>query len=298
MRIVMTGGTSGIGLEAARDLLKRGHQIDLGVRRPERAPADIRKRANLLPLDLGDLASVRAFADTIAPGADALLFNAGIQVISDQRSAQGFELTFATNHLAHLLLVERLAPGLAQNGRIVMTASGVHDPEAKTGMPPPRHADARLLAFPENDPGRDAKPADGGRRAYCSSKLCNVMTGRELAKRLAATRPDLAIATFDPGFNPGTGLARDYGPIGEAVFKTVLKLVVHGENVTSPPVSGRALAALTADAQYASARGDYFSMRHHKMKPWTPSTLARDDAACAKLWDDSRSLLADAGFPA
>lgn len=298
MRIVMTGGTSGIGLEAARVLLKAGHQLDLGVRRPETAPADIRAKANLLPLDLGDLASVRAFADRVTPGADALLFNAGIQVVSDQRSAQGFELTFATNHLAHLLLVERLAPGLAQNGRIVMTASGVHDPDAKTGMPPPKHADARKLALPETDPERDPKADAAGRRAYCSSKLCNVITGRELAKRLAVTRPDLAIATFDPGFNPGTGLARDYGPIGQAIFKTVLKLIVHGENVTSPPKSGGALAALTTDPHYATARGDYFSMRHHKMQPWTPSVLARDDAACAKLWDDSRKLLADAGFPA
>lgn len=296
MRIVMTGGTSGIGLMAARALLKAGHELHIGVRRPEAAPADIRRNATLLPLDLADLASVRAFAERIAPGVDALLFNAGIQVVSDQRSTQGFEITFATNHLAHLWLANQLADGLARNGRIVLTASGVHDPEGKTGMPPPLHADARRLAFPENDPQRDPQSGMAGRRAYCSSKLANVMTGRELAKRLAASRPDLAVSSFDPGFNPGTGLARDYGPAAQLIFKTVMPLVIRGENVSSPAVSGRALAALVADPAYAGARGDYFSMRHNKMTPRAPSALARDDAACAKLWDDSVSLLDDAGF--
>lgn len=292
MRIVMTGGTSGIGLEAARALLKGGHELHIGVRRPETAPGDISRKAKLLPLDLADLKSVRAFADAIAPGADALLFNAGIQVVSDQRSAQGFEITFATNHLAHLLLVDRLAPGLAKKGRIVLTASGVHDPEGKTGMPPPLHADARRLAFPETDPQRDAKPGMAGRRAYCASKLANVMTGRELAHRLAATRPDIAVSTFDPGFNPGTGLARDYGPAAQLIFKTVMKAFIHGENVSSPPVSGRALAALVTDPAYASARGTYVSMRKNKATIRPPSALAQDDAACAKLWDDSIALIA------
>lgn len=292
----MTGGTSGIGLEAARALLKDGHALEIGVRRPETAPADIRRLATLHQLDLADLRSVTAFAECITPGADALLFNAGIQVTSDQRSAQGLERTFATNHLAHLLLLGHLARDLAPGGRIVLTASGVHNADEKTGIPPPRHAEARLLAFPETDSARDPQPGVAGRRAYAASKLCNVMTGRELAKRLSSTRPDIAAATFDPGFNPGTGLARDYGAIADLLFKTVLPLVIHGENVTSPPRSGRALAALVADAAYAAARGNYFSMRNHTLQPREPSALARDAAACAKLWEESQALLAEAGF--
>lgn len=295
MRIVMTGGTSGIGLVAARTLIAEGHDLHIGVRNPGAAPADIRA-ATLLPLDLGDLASVASFAGRVAPGANALLFNAGIQATNDKRSPQGFEITFATNHLAHLLLTERLAGGLAANGRVVLTASGVHDPDGKTGIPPPKHADARRLAFPDTDPDRDANAGTAGRRAYAASKLCNVMTGRELAKRLAGTRPDIAVASFDPGFNPGTGLARDYGPVAQFLFKSVLGLVVRGENVSSPPVSGRALAALVADPAHADARGDYFSMRHNKLTPRPPSMLARDDAACARLWDDSVDLLREAGF--
>ncbi|MDX2235788.1 MAG: SDR family NAD(P)-dependent oxidoreductase [Hyphomonadaceae bacterium] len=296
MRIVMTGGTSGIGLVAARALLKAGHALTVGARDPARAPADLRRGATFLPLDLGDLASVRAFADAAGAGADVLLFNAGIQVVSDQRTAQGFEVTFATNHLAHLALLHRLAPGLAPHGRVVLTASGVHDPEAKTGMPPPFHADARRLAFPENDPQRDAAAGMAGRRAYCASKLCNVMTGRELARRLAPGRPDVSVATFDPGFNPGTGLARDYGPAAQFVFRHVMGLVVRGENVTRPAISGAALATLAVDPAFAGARGAYFSMRRHRLTEVAPSTLARDDAACAALWTDSGALLRDAGF--
>jgi NAD(P)-dependent dehydrogenase (short-subunit alcohol dehydrogenase family) len=296
MRILMTGATSGIGLEAAKALLRGGHTLIVGARRPEAAPRAL-AGATFLPLDLGDFASVRAFSQKgAAAKPDALLFNAGIQVVRDTRNAQGMELTFATNHLAHQMLVRDLAPGLPAHGRVVLTASGVHDPDAKTGVPPPRHADARLLAFPENDPARDANAGMAGRRAYASSKLCNVMTGRELARQLTASRTDIAVATFDPGFNPGTGLARDYPLVAQVIFKTVMKALIHGENVTSPDRSGRCLAALVTDVAYANARGAYFSMRHHKMIEVQPSTLARDDAACAKLWTDSAALLADAGF--
>lgn len=292
MRIVMTGGTAGIGLVAARRLLRDNGSLVIGARRPDRAPAGFQGRVDVKPLDLADLEQVRAFADRVAqgPAIDALLMNAGLQNVTGGRSKQGYELTFAANHLAHHLLLRLLLPRMAANGRIILTASGTHDPAEKTGMPPPLHADARRLAHPETDPQRDARSGVAGRRAYSTSKLCNVMTVRELARRAAAERPDLMVAAFDPGFTPGTGLARDYPFPLSLVFRFIFPLLFHGERVSTPANSGRLLAELATDPRWAGARGDYIAVRGQELKAVPPSELARDDAACAALWTDSEAL--------
>ena len=85
--LVMTGGTGGIGAEAARGLVAAGHRLTIGARDPAAVPAG----ATGLPLDLADLASVRHFAAAVgAEPIDALVLNAGIQVSAERRSAQGF----------------------------------------------------------------------------------------------------------------------------------------------------------------------------------------------------------------
>ncbi|MBX9730936.1 MAG: SDR family NAD(P)-dependent oxidoreductase, partial [Sphingomonas sp.] len=103
----MTGATSGIGLEAAKALIaKPGVSLVIGARRPDSLPAPLVGRVIALPLDLDNLDSVAEFArDVAALGPiDAVIGNAGIQIVSPQRSAQGFERCFAVNHLAHYLL--------------------------------------------------------------------------------------------------------------------------------------------------------------------------------------------------
>ena len=298
MRVIMTGATSGIGLVAARKLLEQGVDLVVGARRPDDAPADLKARATLTPLDLADLASVERFAKVAAALSpfDALVLNAGLQVTSAQTSAQGLELTFAANHLAHFLLIDRLVSGLGSGGRVVITSSGTHDPRQKTGMPPPLHADARKLAYPQTDRDRDAKPGTAGRRAYSTSKLCNVMTARELPRRLADTRPDVAAAAFDPAYVPATGLVRDYPAPARFIVAHVLPRLMAGRPwVSTPEVSGGYLADLASGAEGGSAHGDYFSVRALKLTNIAPSDLARDDAACARLWDDSRALLRELG---
>jgi NAD(P)-dependent dehydrogenase (short-subunit alcohol dehydrogenase family) len=293
MQIVMTGGTSGIGLEAVRSMLSRGvSRPIIGVRNPDMVPADIAGRIEPRILDLANLSSVRAFADGLAgQPIDILMLNAGGQISGSATSADGFERTFAVNHLAHYLLIRLLLPQMAQNGRIIITASGTHDPAAKTGMPAPRHADAQSLAFPDTDTTRKDSAAVEGRRAYSTSKLCNVMTARELAVRTVVERPDVSIMSLDPAFVPGTGLARDYPAWASWLFRNILPLVVRGEGVSTPPVSGRLLADLALEPAYAGQRGDYWSVRHKQLKNIAPSVLARDDAACAKLWNDSAALV-------
>jgi NAD(P)-dependent dehydrogenase (short-subunit alcohol dehydrogenase family) len=294
MRIVMTGATSGIGRFAARDLLAAGATLIVGARRPDAAPREIARRAQLLPLELGDLASVRAFAEAAAVGGpiDRLVLNAGLQVVQDTRSAQAFELTFAANHLAHQLVIELLSPHLAPQARVILTSSGTHDPAENTRMPAPRHADALRLARPDTDLERDIDSGTAGRRAYSTSKLCNVMTARTLARRLASDRPDVAVAAFDPGLTPGTGLARAYPPPFGLVFRYVLPLVMPRDRRSTPEVAGRLLASMVLDPAYASARGGYFRVRGRDLVEKPPSVLAQDDAAGDRLWADSDTLLA------
>jgi NAD(P)-dependent dehydrogenase (short-subunit alcohol dehydrogenase family) len=294
MRIFMTGGTSGIGLEAARALLAQdGVDLTIAARRPEAVPSALRGKARIAPVHLESLASVRDLAESLGTEApfDALLLNAGVQCTSPMTSQDGFELTFAVNHLAHYLLARLLVPSMAQGGRIIFTASGTHDPAEKTSVPPPRHADAAKLADPSQDAQRDANPMTAGRRAYSSSKLCNIMTARELSRRLQPSRPDIAVTAFDPGFTPGTGLARNYpGPTG-LLFKYLLPLITRrGPGVSTPAISGRLLADLGTKPAYAEAHGLYFAVRSGVLRQLEPSVLARDPAACAALWSDSARM--------
>lgn len=293
MRVVMTGGTSGIGLEALRSMLERGIKMPvLGARDASRLPADLKDKVHCRPLDLNSLASVRAFCASLnGQQIDALVLNAGGQIPGEAKSADGFERTFAVNHLAHFLMIRLLLPNLNQLARIVITSSGTHDPEAKTPLPVPHHSDANMLAYPETDPQRDAKSGTAGRRAYSSSKLCNVMTARELAFRTAETRSDLSIMAIDPGFVPGTGLARDYPAVANWMFRNIIPLFARGEGTSRPKISGRLMADLILDETHSHARGEYWSVRSHVLKLVDPSIIARDPVACAKLWDDSTLLV-------
>jgi NAD(P)-dependent dehydrogenase (short-subunit alcohol dehydrogenase family) len=165
----------------------------LGARRPG-PPA-----AETLPLHLAHLDSVRSFAAAVgerlgATPIDALVLNAGRSGDADGRSVDRLEITFAVNHLAHyLLLLRLLLPRLANHARIVLTTSGTHDPAQRAPLPPPRHANARLLAHLELDPVRDQRPRVAAGRAYTASKLCVVLTARALAAQPEAQARQLTV---------------------------------------------------------------------------------------------------------
>ncbi len=290
MRIVMTGATGGIGLEAAKRLVADSEvSLIIGARSPDRLPSGLAGRVEARPLDLTSLASAETFAATFADEAeiDVLILNAGVQNVSDATSADGFELSFAVNHLAHHLLIRALLPRLARDGRIILTASGTHDPDENTGLPPPRHIDAAKLAWPKQDPDLDIGRMTRGRRAYTASKLANVMTARELGRRL----PDLTTLALDPGFTPGTGLARDYPGPGGLIFRFILPwLVRRTARVSTPENSGRLLAALATDPRYAGLCGRYMAVRGEDLIETRPSAVAHDQALASRLWEDSVRL--------
>ncbi|GGV64486.1 oxidoreductase [Streptomyces griseoloalbus] len=129
---LVTGGYSGLGLETTRALVKAGAQVVVPARRPDsaREALDGLLRVEVSGLDLGDLESVRAFADGfLASGRtlDIVIGNAGIMACPETRVGPGWEAQFATNHLGHFALVNRLWPAIEPGGaRVVSVSSRGH----------------------------------------------------------------------------------------------------------------------------------------------------------------------------
>jgi NAD(P)-dependent dehydrogenase (short-subunit alcohol dehydrogenase family) len=127
---VVTGGYSGIGLETTRALANAGASVIVPARRPETAAANLDglKGTEVAELDLADLESVQAFAERrLADGRhiDLLINGAGVMACPETRTPGGWELQFATNHLGHYALVNRLLP-LLDGARVVSVSSGGH----------------------------------------------------------------------------------------------------------------------------------------------------------------------------
>ncbi|KHL12039.1 NAD(P)-dependent dehydrogenase (short-subunit alcohol dehydrogenase family) [Mumia flava] len=293
----MTGGTSGFGALAAQDLVRRPRtRVILGSRRavPYGEP---------LSLDLTRLDATERFAGTVATvlGDDrigALLLNAGvIRRDTDARTPDGFEVTFASNHLAHFLLLRRLAPRLADGAVVVITTSGTHDPATRAGLAPPRHADADLLAHPERDPGRDARPRRSGQHAYTASKLCAVLTARRFAADGDVRRRGITVVALCPGQVFGTGLAADLPLPMRAAWQVLGTPWVSRPLRAVRPTFNTAAAAAGALTDLATGHArppgaaSYAALRRGRVTWPEPSVLARDDDVADALWRDSAGLV-------
>ncbi|MEU6710218.1 SDR family NAD(P)-dependent oxidoreductase [Nonomuraea sp. NPDC046802] len=288
--IVMTGGTSGLGAHAAERMAAAGANLLIGARRPV--------QDGLVSLDLARLDSVRAFASAVgerlgsAP-IDVLVLNAGVSFHDiGQRTADGFETTFAVNHLAHYLLLRLLLPRLAHGGRVVITSSSTHDPELGGTLPPPRHADVKLLANPELDSELDTSPRAAGGRAYTTSKLCNLLTARALATQREAVAKQLTILAYDPGPTPGTGLSRNFSPPIRLVWSLLgspLGRLI--PRMTSQKAAGHTLADLCLGTVSPPSGQRYASLVRGRLTWPQPSELARDRSVGDALWHDSAALV-------
>jgi NAD(P)-dependent dehydrogenase (short-subunit alcohol dehydrogenase family) len=305
---IVTGANAGLGLACVRALLAREDDwhVVLAVRDVERGRAAIAdltgaERCKVLPCDLASLASVHAFAERFAaaqaeaelPPLRALICNAGLQLPSGTHvSADGYELTFAVNHLGHFALVQALLERLAPPARIVIVSSDTHDPARRTAMPAPRYTSAAQLADPASDTGSD-EPATLGRRRYTTSKLCNVLFAYELDRRLEHGARGIAVNAFNPGLMPGSGLARDYGTLQRLAWRFLMPALRVLPQVRGVRRSGRDLAALAGDARYEGASGLYFD----GLRPVRSSVDSYDEHAARDLWETSGRLTAAAAAP-
>ena len=180
-RILVTGGSAGLGAEAARALAAHGADVVIAVRdlaKGERAAAAVRANAapnagiELCELDLASLASVRACADRLLEEGkplQVLIANAGVMACPQGTTADGFETQFGTNHLGHFVFVNRLVPLLVAGApsRIVMLSSLGH-----------RMSDVDL-----DDPGFERTAYDPW-LAYGRAKTANVLFAVALDRRL------------------------------------------------------------------------------------------------------------------
>ena len=304
--VLVTGGNSGIGFACARELARSGWQV-LIASRDRRASAAAAERLARdagadavaeLALDLGSIESVRRLAREIAARdvpLRALVCNAGLQLSGARRvSADGFELTFAVNHLGHFLLTNLLLERLRAHApaRIVVVASGVHDPRLRTGMQKPAVTDVRTLA---ETGGPRAGPFDG-RLAYVNSKLCNLWFAYELGRRieaanLASAERPLSVNAFEPGLVPGSGLARDYPPVLRFIWNRILPGVARMLTAVIPTInpawkSGHALARLVRDPALTRVSGRYFPS-HTRWRDAPSSDASYDVDRARLLWEES-----------
>lgn len=306
---LVTGGNSGIGFECARELARRGWRVLIASRNREASAEAVRRiagesgvvAASALGLDLGALASVREFAREIERQdipLRALVCNAGIQVAGAQRlSVDGFELTFAVNHLGHFLLTNLLLSRLLAHApaRIVVVSSGVHDPKRTTGMPKPAVTDIQTLATT----GGAQSGRFNGQLAYVNSKLSNLWFTYELARRLAGaglSHDDgrLTVNGYDPGLVPGSGLAREYPAGLRFVWHRILPAVASVLTPVFPSIStaqqsGRALARLVWDPALAATSGRYFPS-HARWAEAASSDESHDAARARALWEESVTM--------
>lgn len=279
--VLVTGGTVGLGYQAALQIAKKhpDYFLVLASRTdPDSAPAALNKAtgrtcAVFLPLDLSSLAKIRSFAAEYAkkdyPPIRSLMLNAGLQITQGVKyTTDGYEMTFGVNHLGHALLFFLLRPYLADNARIVLTASGTHDPDIKTLVAPAKYTTAEELAHPTEETKKN-----DGRQRYGTSKLLNVMWSLALARRLNGRHSDAshnkdqnwATLTFDPGLMPGTGMARDTPPVLRFVWLHVLPHLIPlmrlaiTPNIHKTKESGASLARVAVGDDVEGLNGVYFS---------------------------------------
>jgi NAD(P)-dependent dehydrogenase (short-subunit alcohol dehydrogenase family) len=289
--IVMTGGTAGLGLVAG-ERMRQSPDVRLLVGARGQAQGGVETR----PLDLGRLANVRGFADAVdawlgeAGTIDALVLNAGTQVRDlDQRTEDGFETTFAVNHLAHYLLLRLLSPRLADGAIVVITTSNLHDPNTNP-IAPPEHADAERLARGEVTLRPGARDRMAAMRAYAASKLCDALTARALASSELARSRRLRVIAFNPGFTPGTRLTRNHSLAFRGVLALVARILGVFQRQNTVAGGGHLLADL-ALGHIVPPAGRFYASQFRRELTWPePSELARDDAVMAKLWRDSAAM--------
>ncbi|SFW90726.1 oxidoreductase [Amycolatopsis australiensis] len=291
--MLVTGANSGLGLRTAEVLAGKGARVLLACRSPERGAKalDIVKaaaagaRPELVPLDLSELASVRAAAararELTGDALDVLVNNAGVMATARGRTADGFELQLGTNYLGHAALTWLLMPALrgGKHARVVTLSS-----LAATG--------ARIHLDDPNAEHRRYNPA----AAYGQSKLANQVFAVELDRRLRAAGSDVLSVAAHPGYTAtglGSGMARSYSnPVVRAVLAGGHRI---GEALFAQSTRVGALPQLYAATADGVEGGSYFAPRglgNLRGHPARVPTLAaaRSESLGSALWELTAEL--------
>ena len=272
--VLITGATSGIGLEASVALARMGATVVIVARhsgKGARALADVKARSgsgrvSLLLCDLSSLASVRALAASFRAShdrLDVLVNNAGAISHERQTTVDGFELTFAVNHLAPFLLTSLLLDLLERSApaRVVNVASAAH---GSAGI------DFENLQFEH-----------GGYsllKAYNRSKLANVLFTNELSRRLAGT------GVTANSLHPGVVATNIWNNIPWFLQPLILPLRLF---MITAERGGETIVHLAASAEVDGKSGGYY-VKNRRVEP---APLALDQSAARRLWNESARLV-------
>jgi NAD(P)-dependent dehydrogenase (short-subunit alcohol dehydrogenase family) len=287
-RAVVTGGSSGIGVETARALAGAGAEVTLAVRDAaagQRAADDIiattnNKQVLVAPLDLADPQSAAAFAAGWHGPLHILVDNAGLMAAPLMRTPQGWEMQFATNHLGHFALATGLHPALAAAGgaRVVSVSSTAH-------------LNSPVVFEDIHFTRREYQPFT----AYGQSKTANVLFAVELTRRWAA---DGILAN---ALHPGAIRTRLQRYVSE---EELMRLRTQaGASTDIPwktPEQGAATSVLLAASSLVDGIGGRYFEDVNEALPHVPGTrtgvaaYALDPEAAARLWTVSEQTLAAA----
>jgi protochlorophyllide reductase len=310
---LITGASSGVGLFATKALVNRGWHVVMACRdtdKAQRAQAALALPASSvthLAVDLGDFASVRRLVDAFhATGRplDALIVNAAVykpRLKQPERSPQGYELSMATNHLGHFLLVQLLLDDLKRSSHpsrrlVILGTVTANSKELGGKIPIPAPADLGDLSgfaagFQAPIAMADGKPFKPG-KAYKDSKLCNMITTQELHRRLHEST-GIVFTSLYPGCVADTPLFRNTPKAFQTIFPWFQKNITGG--YVSQALAGERVAQVVADPAFAVS-GVHWSWGNRQRKDGRQfsqelSDKASNPVTAARMWDLSMQLV-------
>lgn len=275
--ILITGGTQGLGYHCTFSLARQCPQslIIIASRRDaDNAATTINKQlkqsnVKFMPLDLGSFANVRIFVEKYKatpnlPPISALVLNAGIQLpTSIEYTDDGIEKHFAVNHVGHALLFHLLTPTLTPDARVVVVASGVHDPAQGWGLKP-AYTTAEKVARPDEA----AVNKSNGRDRYATSKVANVLWAAALGRHMSTLPAHNAktVVSFDPGLMFATQFTREAAWPIRFMSRYVAPMLIPvlrlwKANINMPQESGDNLAWYVVSGEVRGKKGEFFEKR-------------------------------------
>ncbi len=270
---LVTGATSGIGEVTARELARRGAEVIIVGRSPERCAATLDRIRNdtgatavdSLIAELSIQAEVRRLAGQVqdrCPRLDVLVNNAGGMYLTRRESVDGIEMTLALNHLSYFLLTNLLLPLIKRSApaRIVNVASDAHQ--------------GGVIDFDD----LQRQKSYSGWRTYQQSKLANILFTYELARRLEGS--GVTANTLHPGF-VRTNFFQEWGGWIGFITKVGASMIA-----LTPEQGARTSIYLASSPEVEGVTGQYFV----KEKPAGSSTRSHDQAVAQRLWQESEKM--------
>jgi protochlorophyllide reductase len=308
--VLITGTTSGVGLNAANALALRGWQVITANRSPQRAAAAAdelgipKERLQHVLMDLSDLVSVRRAVDALPDRLDAVVCNAAVykpKLKQPERSPQGYEISMATNHFGHFLLVQLLLDRLKNSSHpskrvVILGTVTANSKELGGKIPIPAPADLGDLSgfeagFKEPIAMASGKPFKPG-KAYKDSKLCNMITTQELHQRLHQ-ETGITFSSLYPGCVADSPLFRHTPKAFQTIFPWFQKNITGG--YVTQALAGDRVAQVVADPDFVKS-GVHWSWGNRQKKDGQQfsqalSEKATDPETASRGWSLSKQLV-------